>query len=123
MREEDKLIITKKWQDYVIDNSKDSEKQMWRDFFQNCAREPDLFYINETHTLSINANLDIYSPLYEKHFRDMTDEEIKLQLDYWVATGQHMELFEERKEKTFEEVKKDYRDFISKNRKGNKKWG
>jgi hypothetical protein len=34
-----------------------------------------------------------------------------------------MELFEERKEKTFEEVKKDYRDFISKNRKGNKKWG
>jgi hypothetical protein len=41
MKEEDKLIITKKWQNYVIDNAKESEKEMWRNFFKTSAREPD----------------------------------------------------------------------------------
>ena len=36
----------------------------------------------------------LYSPLYNKSFKDMTEQEIKHQLDVWIEDGLHSEIFE-----------------------------
>lgn len=40
---------------------------------------------------------DMYSPIYDKTFDKMTEDEIKHQLDVWVESSKHIEIFEEVK--------------------------
>ena len=55
---------------------------------------------------------NMYSPLFDKKVSQLTDEEIKQQLDVWVEDGSFEWRFSTPKKKTKEQQENDYRRFV-----------
>ena len=74
------------------------------------------FYFNKVKTVSLNALQSMYSPMFDKNFSEMSDDEIKQQLDLWVEDNEHKEIFEPRKPLTKEQREKNFNNFIKNKR-------
>ena len=72
------------------------------------------FYYNEVKKVSLEGLEAMYSPMFDKHFHEMTDDEIKQQLDFWVENEypQHKEIFEGRKPLTPLQREKNFNNFV-----------
>ena len=68
--------------------------------------------------ISLNTDIykSMYSPLFDKKFSELTDEEIKQQLDLWVEDNSFSRRFATPKKKTKEQQENDYRRFVRGNR-------
>ena len=74
-------------------------------------------HYNTIKTLNIATLQNMYSPMFDKTFDKMNDDEIKQQLDAWVESGEHAHLFEEQRKPTQDDNKRDFRRFIGGKRK------
>ena len=58
---------------------------------KNMIKDVDIIY---TYVCYYKRYPNTYSPMFDKVFKDMTDEEIRQQLDLWIEESEHLELFE-----------------------------
>ncbi len=70
------------------------------------------FYFDRIKTTNIETLRNMYSPLFDKKFNEMTDDEIKQQLDVWVVDNTFDDRLGIRKPKTKEQREQDYRNFV-----------
>ena len=69
-------------------------------------------YYDQIKTLNIATLQNMYSPMFDKTFDKMNDEEIKAQLDVWVENGENKHLFSKPYKQTPDDRKKSFRRFI-----------
>lgn len=67
---------------------------------------------NTIKTVDIAILQNMYSPMFDKTFDKMNDDEIKQQLDAWVESGEHAHLFESKAKQTSEQRTKTFRKFV-----------
>lgn len=67
---------------------------------------------NTIKTVDIAILQNMYSPMFDKTFDKMNDDEIKQQLDAWVESGEHTHLFESKTKQTSEQRTKTFRKFV-----------
>ena len=75
-------------------------------------KENIYIYFDRVKSLEISFLQEMYSPMFDKKFSEMTDDEIRRQLDLWLDTNEHKEIFEPRKPLTKEDREKNFRKFI-----------
>ena len=68
--------------------------------------------------ISLNNDIykSMYSPLFDKKFSELTNDEIKQQLDLWVEDNSFSRRFVTPKKKTKEQQENDYRRFVRGNK-------
>jgi hypothetical protein len=83
------------------------------------------YYYKKIKMAYVNTLARMYSPMFDKKFSEMSDDEIKQQLDYWLEIDAHLDVFrenpdykaKERKYKKKTLAKSNFNNFI----KGGKK--
>ena len=72
------------------------------------------FHFNRIKTVSVDTLKTMYSPLFDKRFHEMTDDEIKQQLDFWIENQypKYKHIFEPRKPLTQEQREYNMRTFV-----------
>ena len=60
---------------------------------ENMFKTQSEIYFERIKTVSIEGLKAMFSPMFDKHFNEMTDDEIKQQLDLWLGEGTHHNIF------------------------------
>ena len=79
---------------------------------QMLTHENKQYYFDSIKEINIATLKHMYSPLFDKTFDELTDQEIKEQLDLWIETGEHSEIFQETKPLTKEQQQYLFRTFV-----------